>query len=222
MTLPRPPLAPLFAAFLLAIFAGSAAAQTQVVSIRASDPLAVEKNAATSSDTAQFLVSRAGSAAGDLVVTISMSGNAALATDFTVSPAGATTSVTIPAGKTSIPVVVSPVDNSTQQDERTLTLTIAPGAGYTVGADATASVILQDMDKAGSSTWTGNADLFYSFKVYTTTYATETARIAIPTYRGVEVPVIRVAAEGVYPQWLARWAYDNGVAFYSANNRNQE
>ncbi len=220
MTLPRFSLVPLFAASLLLVCAGSASAQNQTVSIRATDPVAVEKNSTTVSDGAQFEISRAGSAAGDLVVGLTAGGNAVLATDFTVVPMGATTSVTIPSGKASVVVAVTPVDNTTQQDERTLTLTVAPGAGYTVGEDASASVRLLDMDKAGSSTFTGNADLFYSYKVYTTTYASQTARIAIPTYRGVEVPVVRVAADGVYPQWMARWAYDNGVAFYSANNWN--
>ncbi len=204
----------------LLAWTASAMAQTPVVSIRATDSVAVEKNTSTVSDNGRFLVSRAGSAAGDLVVMVSLSGNAVLATDFTVSPTGATNSVTIPAGKISVPIIVSPVDNSTQQDERAITLSITPGAGYTIGADASASVFLFDMDKAGSSTWTGNADLFYSFKVYTTTYGSQTAKIAVPTYRGVDVPVVRVAAQGVYPQWLARWAYDNGVAFYSVNNWN--
>lgn len=207
---------------LFALCEATGFAQTPVVSIRAADPLAVEKSAATTgSDTAAFTVSRAGSAAGALVVNVTAGGNAVLAADFTVSPTGATTAVTIPAGKSSVVVVVIPVDNSIAQDERVLTLTVVSGAGYSVGSDAAASVYLQDMDKAGSSTYTGNADLFYSYKIYTTTYGSQAAKIAVPTFRGVDVPVVRVMAEGVYPAWLARWAYESGVAFYTANNWNQ-
>ncbi len=210
----------LFFAFLLAAPA-LAFGQTPVVSIRATDALAIEKsNATLASDSATFEVSRAGSAAGDLVVTLLPIGNAVLATDFTVSPTGATTSVTIPAGKASVGIVVAPVDNGTQQNERTLTLTVAAGAGYTVGTENSATVYIVDMDKAGSSTFTGNADLLYSYKIYTGTYAGQTAKIAVPTYRGVEVPVVRVAAQGVSQDWMARWAYEHGVAFYAVNNWN--
>jgi len=213
MTLPRFPLVPLFAVSLLLVCTGSASAQNQTVSIRATDPVAVEKNSTTVSDGAQFEISRAGSAAEDLVVGLTAGGNAVLATDFTVVPAGATTSVTIPSGKASVVVAVTPVDNSTQQDERTLTLTVAPGAGYAVGEDASASVRLLDMDKAGSSTFTGNADLFYSYKVYTTPMP---ARPQGSPFR----PIAGSRCRSCEWRRMARWAYDNGVAFYSANNWN--
>jgi hypothetical protein len=80
--------------------------------------------------------------------------------------------------------------------------------------------MITDMDKAGSSTYNGNADLLYNFKTYGGTYGGSPATIAIPTYRGVEVPVVRVAAQGVSSAWQARWAYENGVAFYMVNNWN--
>ena len=207
--------------FLLFLaISGIAFGQTPVVAIRATDPSAIEKSTATTaSDPATVVVSRAGDAAGALTVNLTATGNAVVATDFTVTPAGATTSVTIPDGKASVTVVVTPVDNTTQQDERLLTLTPAVNANYTIDPDASsATVRIADMDKAASSTFNGNADLLYNFKVYSGTYGESSATIAIPTYRGVEVPVVRVAAQGVYAAWMARWAYENGVAFYMVDN----
>lgn len=207
--------------FLLFLaISGIAFGQTPVVAIRATDPSAIEKSTATTaSDPATVVVSRSGNTTGALTVNLTATGNAVLTTDFTVTPAGATTSVTIPDGKASVTVVVTPVDNTTQQNERLLTLTLAASANYTISAEAPAATVrIADMDKAASSTFNGNADLLYNFKTYSGTYSGSPATIAIPTYRGVEVPVVRVAAQGVSSAWQARWAYENGVAFYSVDN----
>ena len=207
--------------FLLFLaISGIAFGQTPVVTIRATDPSAIEKSTATTaSDPATVVVSRAGDAAGALTVNLTATGNAVVATDFTVTPAGATTSVTIPDGKASVAVVVTPMDNTTQQNERLLTLTLAASANYTISTEEPAATVrIADMDKAASSTFNGNADLLYNFKTYSGTYSGSPATIAIPTYRGVEVPVVRVAAQGVSSAWQARWAYENGVAFYSVDN----
>jgi len=98
-------------ALFLASF-GILFAETQVVSIRATDPFAIEKSTTTNaSDTASFVISRSGNTTGALTVNLTASGNA-VPTDFTVFPAGATTSVVLADGKASVTVVVSPVDSS--------------------------------------------------------------------------------------------------------------
>jgi len=82
---------------------GVAFGQTPVVTIRATAPSAIMKFTATSaSDPATVVVSRAADAAGALAVNLTATGNAVVATDFTVTPAGATTGVTIPDGKAAV------------------------------------------------------------------------------------------------------------------------
>lgn len=99
-------------ALFLASF-GILFAETQVVSIQATDPFAIEKSTTTTaSDTASFVISRSGNTTGALTVNLTASGNAVLTTDYTVAPSGATTSVVLADGKASVTVVVSPVDSS--------------------------------------------------------------------------------------------------------------
>jgi hypothetical protein len=55
--------------------------------------------------------------------------------------------VTIPAGASSLVVPVAPVDDVEEEDEETATVTLASGAGYVVAAPANATVSLSDDER---------------------------------------------------------------------------
>lgn len=113
---------------------------TPVVSITATDAAAAE---GASPDTGTFTVSRTGPTTNALTVNFTVSGTATSGTDYTAIG----TSVTIPAGASSAPVTVTPVDNSTAEASETVIVTLAANAGvYTVGTPSSATVTIADDD----------------------------------------------------------------------------
>jgi hypothetical protein len=108
------------------------------VTVTASDAAAAERQ----TEPGAFTVSRSGPTAEPLVVTVTVGGTASAGADYQAIPA----SLTIPAGEASATVVVAPVDDAEPEGAETVTLTVAPGAGYAPGLPATATVGIADDD----------------------------------------------------------------------------
>ncbi|MEQ1852926.1 MAG: PKD domain-containing protein, partial [Chthoniobacteraceae bacterium] len=86
------------------------------VSVTAPDPYATE---APAGDTATFTFSRIGSTASSLNLAVAWSGTATNGTDYTTLP----TTVTIPAGQSSINVTVTPIDDALIETPETVSAT---------------------------------------------------------------------------------------------------
>ncbi len=105
-----------------------------------------------------FTVTRTGSTASQLVVTLTRSGTALNITDF----AGIPLTVTIPAGSASKTIQVLPVNDTLVEGSETVALALAPKTAYVVGAASTATVTIVDNDNpstAPSNTFAGRTAL---------------------------------------------------------------
>jgi hypothetical protein len=116
------------------------------VTISVSDPAASE----TGPHSGIFLVSRTGSTAAALAVTLSISGTATNGTDYQTLPATAT----IAAGSASATVTVTPIVNPVVHAAKTVIATVQTGTGYAVGSPSSATVTIaaNDTSSGGSST----------------------------------------------------------------------
>ena len=125
---------------------GSIAAETvtitdndlPVVSITASDASASEAG-----DPGQFTISRTGSTAGSLAVSLSLGGSATNGTDYTAIA----TTQTIPSGAASVTVNVAPLQDALNEGTETVVLTVTTGSSYTIGTPSSATVNLLDDDR---------------------------------------------------------------------------
>jgi hypothetical protein len=106
------------------------------------DVLAGDRNAdeADGSPAVFRFVRDTDSVAAPLTVGFSTGGSAIAGTHYQPLPAQAV----IPAGKRSVDVPVIPISDSVVQGSRTVTVTVLPNASLTIGANASASVILHD------------------------------------------------------------------------------
>ena len=116
---------------------------TPIVAITAVDGLASE----TGRDPGRFRFTRSGSTISPLTVVYAIATGAGQATpgDYTPTLLG---SQVIPAGAASVDVTVTPVDDAIVEGSEQLTLTLSDTGGYDVGADASATVTIQDNDSA--------------------------------------------------------------------------
>jgi hypothetical protein len=110
-----------------------------VVTIAATDAAAGESGP----DAGTFTVSRTGSTAAALTVSLAVSGTALSGVD--VQPVG--TSVVIPAGAVSVSIPIVPVADGLVEGSETVVLTVVAGPGYVVGAPSTATVAIEDADE---------------------------------------------------------------------------
>ncbi len=109
------------------------------VKIETTDPYATE----TPGDTGSCVISRTGSTAAALNVTLAFSGTALRGADY---PALSTT-FTIPAGQSSAPLMLDPIDDSAMEIPEDITVTLSGGAAYLVDAAANeATVTITDND----------------------------------------------------------------------------
>jgi hypothetical protein len=111
------------------------------MAIAASDPSASE----TGPDSGEFTVTRTGGTTGDLVVYFSVGGSATDGGDYWEIGG----SVTIPDSAASTTITILPIDDLIDEDLETVTVTLAPGAGYTLGPFDSATVTIADDDTAG-------------------------------------------------------------------------
>src|SRR5207253_364785 len=109
--------------------------------VTAPDPNAAEQG----QDTGTFSIARTGLTTSPLTVNCTIGGTATSSADYTIAPS---CPVTIPAGAASVTVTVTPIDDMAVEGDETVTLTLAPGAGYTLGAATGATIIIADNDFA--------------------------------------------------------------------------
>jgi hypothetical protein len=96
--------------------------------------------------TQKFIISR-NSSAGDLEVGFQISGTAIVTEDYTISGEGNT--VTIPSGQTSAEVVITPVDNSNYEGDKTVIIELPESENYTIGTQSSAVIYLLDDELKG-------------------------------------------------------------------------
>src|SRR6185503_3568350 len=100
------------------------------VTITPTDDVAREAGASSG----VFTVSRVGSLAANLVVDYSVSGTAVMGDDYAALPG----SITIPAGRTSALITVTPVDDALVEGDETITISLTSSPAYNVSDPATA------------------------------------------------------------------------------------
>jgi hypothetical protein len=110
-----------------------------VVTITASDGTATENNPA---DRGIFTVSRTGSTVSSLGVSYTIGGSAVSGTDYQ-SLSG---TLTIPAGQTTAPITVVPIDDNAVEGNETVVVTLSGNSNYTVGTPGSATVTIVDND----------------------------------------------------------------------------
>lgn len=111
-----------------------------VVSVKATDAMAHERNGTTTGGRAVYTFTRTGDLATELTVPFTMSGTATEADDYAIGG-----EVIIPAGKKSATVTLNPNEDARKEGTETAILTITPDAAYTVSARrASATVRIAD------------------------------------------------------------------------------
>ncbi|MBM4093016.1 MAG: hypothetical protein FJ276_26950, partial [Planctomycetes bacterium] len=132
------------------------------VTVTATDPNASE----TGPDAGAFTVTRAGGTTSALIVNYTLGGAATNGVDYALISG----SVTIGAGSATATATVTPIDDASAEGSETVILTLAAGAGYTVGSPSSATATIADNDVlyspaptgvdllAGSDTGASNAD----------------------------------------------------------------
>ncbi|MCP4660734.1 MAG: hypothetical protein GY856_35480, partial [bacterium] len=116
----------------------SAGPPPAVVSIEASDPNAAEEGL----DPGQFLVNRSGDTSSALTVYYTIGGTATAGSDYDAL----SDRVVIPAGASSAPIDVTPIDDGQSESDETVELSLGTGGGYTIGSPGTALVTIADND----------------------------------------------------------------------------
>ncbi len=89
-----------------------------------------------------YTVTRSTALASATTVNITTGGTATSGADYT----GGVTTVTIPANATAATITIDPTADTTVEPDETVTLTVAAGTGYTVGAPAAATGTIQNDD----------------------------------------------------------------------------
>ncbi len=112
------------------------------VTVTATDGVASE----TGPDAGTFRITRTGSTAASLQVSVRLSGTATPGVDY---PAIATP-VTLPSGQAGVNVAVTPVADNGLETTETAILTINPAPAYVVGAAASAGVRIGERDQAST------------------------------------------------------------------------
>ena len=101
-------------------------------------PLSVSEDALTN---LVFVVTRSLNLSSPTVVNLSTGGTATAGIDYT----GNAATVTIPAGATTASITINPTADATVEPDETVSITVAAGAGYSVGAPSSATgTILND------------------------------------------------------------------------------
>jgi hypothetical protein len=108
------------------------------VSVSVLDATASEAGA----DTGSLNIVRTGSTACPLTVRLQITGTASNGLDY-IQVAN---SITIPAGRSLQTIVITPMDDSIDENDETVTISILTGTGYTVGAPASGTVTILDND----------------------------------------------------------------------------
>ncbi len=103
---------------------------------RAAEP----KTSAGSPRSTKLILTRGGSTAADLTVSLALAGTSSNGTDYPPIPAA----VTIPAGSSSVSFSMAPSADSTVEGNETFTIGLVAGAGYTLASPNKASLVIED------------------------------------------------------------------------------
>ncbi len=119
------------------------------VTVTAVDATAVEGSVATT-ETGTFRFTRTGSTSSALVLRAQLSGGAVYITDYTLSPAPTANlgqyNFTIPAGQSTLDVILTPAGDSAIEGPELAGLTLVPGSGYATQGATKATITIDDLD----------------------------------------------------------------------------
>jgi hypothetical protein len=105
--------------------------------------VATDANAAEAGlDGGVFTVTRTGSTATALTVNYTVGGTASNGVDYQTIP----TSVVIPTSASTATITVTPIDDSVNEGDETVVMTLSASASYSVGSPGTATVTIADND----------------------------------------------------------------------------
>ncbi|QJE98977.1 DUF1800 family protein [Luteolibacter luteus] len=196
---------------------------TPTVSISATDADGTEPLVSPATDTATFRIKRRGGM-GRLTVGITTSGTASASDHEALPP-----TVTIPMGAREAFVTIVPKPDSLAESPEVLTLTLAPGSGYSLGATTSADVLIHDKSAANGNGlraefWkhpgtTANSPYFEGAPVLTRIDATVNFNNNTAPWPG---PPITVVAASNY--FSSRWTgevmpeFSQAYTFYTTNN----
>jgi hypothetical protein len=106
--------------------------------------VASDANASESGETGRFRLTRTGATTAALTVHYTLGGTAVNGTDYQ----SLSTSVTIPAGASSVEITVTPIDDTEVEGSETVVLTVSANQAYIAGSSNTATVTIADNDRA--------------------------------------------------------------------------
>jgi serine protease len=129
--------------------AAAVAAMATIVTVVATDAAAAEAGL----DPGTFTITRTGSTAAPLTVNYGMTGTATSGTDYN----SVGTSVVIAAASATATVTLTPIDDTVFDPSETAILTLAAGAGYSIGAPNSATVNIADNEPTVTVTATDAA-----------------------------------------------------------------
>ncbi|MBW4493475.1 MAG: S8 family serine peptidase [Oscillatoria princeps RMCB-10] len=101
---------------------------------------ATDANASESGDPGAFIFRRTGSLKEELTVNYSVAGDATNGEDYSALSG----SVTIPVGKSSVTVPITPIDDTVLEGTETVQVSVIDGKGYSAGAGGRAAVAIAD------------------------------------------------------------------------------
>jgi uncharacterized protein (DUF1800 family) len=132
-------------------------ATENVVTVSATKATATEPAPATAAtDMGTITITRGGVLLfSTITVPLNWSGTAIPGVDYSSMP----TSVTIPAGTSSVTLTVVPMANANLQTGATATVNVMPGGGYTIGTAQSASVVI---NAAGNTNGTGLTGMYFN------------------------------------------------------------
>jgi len=102
--------------------------------------VATDNIASESSNNGTVVFNRIGSFAANLVVNYLLTGGASNGVDYTALSG----SVTIPAGRPSVSLIITPINDSLLEGDENVVLSVLSSAAYNVGNPGTATVVIQD------------------------------------------------------------------------------
>jgi subtilase family serine protease len=91
-----------------------------------------------------FTIDRGSETTAAVIVSYSLTGTAGNGVDY----AAVQTTATIPAGASSVEVVITPIDDTTVESNESVVLTLSPASGYVVGAPSSGTVTIVSDDTA--------------------------------------------------------------------------
>ena len=165
------------------------------VGIKASDAKAAETPAGQAANSGQYVITRTGDTSAALTVSLQVRGTATAGTDYITLP----TTVTIPAGATSVTVPLIVKDDAVSETTETVVVSVLAGSGYSIDATATAATVsVADNDAAKSNNHFANRLLLSGTSVQTTgTNVGATRESGEPVHAGV------TGGKSVWWSWTA-------------------